>query len=63
MSDSFESRHLGPRGDDIQHMLDAVGAKSVDALVDEIIPADIRLSRPLALPAGDSEAEPLSSQP
>jgi glycine dehydrogenase len=37
-------------------MLKAIGAKSLDALVDEIVPADIRLSRPLALPAGDSEA-------
>ena len=32
-------------------MLQAIGAPSVDALISEIIPADIRSSRPLALPA------------
>jgi glycine dehydrogenase len=36
-------------------MLDAVGAPSLDALIDEIIPADIRLTRPLTLPAADTE--------
>jgi glycine dehydrogenase len=36
-------------------MLDVVGAPSLDALIDEIIPADIRLTRPLALPEAESE--------
>jgi glycine dehydrogenase len=55
--DSFEARHLGPRGDDISRMLHTVGAASLGALVDEIVPSDIRLTRPLNLPSAESEFE------
>jgi glycine dehydrogenase len=37
-------------------MLQAVEAESVDALIDQIVPADIRLKAPLALPPAESEA-------
>ncbi len=56
MSDTFQSRHLGPRPSDLPAMLDAVGATSLDALIDEIVPADIRLTEALALPPAESEA-------
>ncbi len=56
MSDTFQSRHLGPRATDLPAMLSAVGAASLDALVHDIVPADIRLTAPLALPAAESEA-------
>jgi len=56
VSDTFQSRHLGPRADDLPAMLSAVGASSLDALINDIVPADIRLAAPLALPAGESEA-------
>ena len=56
MSDTFESRHIGPRAPDLPHMLQAVGTDSIDALIDQIVPADIRLEAPLALPAAESEA-------
>jgi glycine cleavage system P protein (glycine dehydrogenase) len=36
-------------------MLDVIGASSIDALVSEIVPGDIRLSAPLSLPAPDTE--------
>src|SRR5436190_2308586 len=36
-------------------MLQAVGAASLEALADEIVPADIRLDAPLALPPAESE--------
>ena len=36
-------------------MLQAVGAASLAALADEIVPADIRLEAPLALPPAESE--------
>ena len=36
-------------------MLDTIGVPSVDALVDEIVPADIRLAEPLRLPVAESE--------
>ena len=38
-------------------MLQTIGAPSVDALISEIIPADIRSNRPLALPAALGEFE------
>jgi glycine dehydrogenase len=37
-------------------MLEAVGASSLDALMDEVVPADIRLAAPLALAPAESEA-------
>ncbi len=55
MSDTFQARHIGPRAGQIERMLDAVGATSIDALMDEIVPADIRLQSPLSLPAGLTE--------
>ena len=36
-------------------MLQAVGASSLDALIDEAIPADIRLTEPLRLPDAETE--------
>jgi glycine dehydrogenase len=54
--DTFAPRHIGPRGDDVDAMLKAVGAASLDALIDEAIPASIRLTAPLDLPDGESES-------
>jgi glycine dehydrogenase len=53
--DAFASRHIGPDEADTRAMLEAVGAPSLDALIDQAIPARIRLDRPLDLPAGISE--------
>jgi glycine dehydrogenase len=53
--DWFAPRHIGPSADEREAMLAAIGASSLDALVDEAIPASIRLSRPLQLPAPESE--------
>ncbi|MGE0862699.1 MAG: aminomethyl-transferring glycine dehydrogenase [Vicinamibacterales bacterium] len=54
--DTFAHRHIGPRGDEIAAMLEAVGAASLDQLIDEAIPASIRLKAPLDLPAAESES-------
>ena len=54
--DTFAPRHIGPRGDDVAAMLKEVGASSLDALIDEAIPASIRLKAPLNLPAAESES-------
>jgi glycine dehydrogenase len=56
-SDYFPSRHIGPSPDERDAMLREVGAVSLDALVDEAIPASIRLKRPLDLPPAESEHE------
>jgi glycine dehydrogenase len=48
-TDQFASRHLGIRSRDLPHMLDTIGAKSLDALIDETVPDDIRLTSPMNL--------------
>jgi len=53
--DVFQSRHIGPDAADTAAMLSVVGAPSLDALIDEAIPARIRLDAPLDLPQGTSE--------
>src|SRR6188474_1278398 len=53
---SFASRHIGPSPEERDEMLRAVGAASLDALMDEAIPASIRLERPLNLPPAESES-------
>src|SRR6478736_2423115 len=51
----FQSRHIGPDAEETAAMLKAVGAPSLDALIDEAIPSRIRLKQPLNLPEGQSE--------
>jgi glycine dehydrogenase len=50
--DTFTRRHLGPREADIAGMLDTLGLASLDALVDQTVPASIRLGRELDESAG-----------
>ena len=54
---AFHTRHIGPRPADLPGMLKAVGAASLDALMAEIIPADIRLGKSLDLPPAETEHE------
>ena len=56
-STSFTSRHIGPREKDVKTMLGKIGAKSLDELIDQTIPSNIRLKKPLNLPEGLSEYE------
>ncbi len=56
-TDSFLKRHLGPGEHDMAKMLDVIGIKSLTQLIDETIPASIRLSEDLDLPGGMSEFE------
>jgi glycine dehydrogenase len=51
----FQSRHIGPDAAERDAMVKAIGAASLDALIDEAIPERIRLKHPLALPEGLSE--------
>ncbi|HLS48245.1 MAG TPA: aminomethyl-transferring glycine dehydrogenase, partial [Gemmatimonadales bacterium] len=57
----FAARHVGPRAGDVEAMLGLLGYESLDALMDDVVPADIRLRRPLALPPGRSEREVLQA--
>ena len=54
-SDWFARRHIGPSPEERDRMLETIGASSLDALIDEAIPASIRLQRPLNLPPPESE--------
>jgi glycine dehydrogenase len=48
-TDAFALRHLGPRESDLPHMLKTVGVETLDQLIFETIPEDIRLKKPLEL--------------
>jgi len=54
-NDWFAPRHVGSSADEREAMLETIGVPSLDALIDEVIPASIRLSRPLTLPSPESE--------
>ena len=57
---SFIERHLGPRSADAEQMLETLGYSSLDALMDAVVPSQIRLDGELQLPAPLSEHEALS---
>lgn len=59
-SGEFIRRHNGPRAQDEARMLDTINAASIDALIDETVPAAIRLESPLEL--GSALSEPCMMQ-
>src|SRR5690606_37603654 len=48
-------RHIGPSASDTLTMLEIVGVTDLDQLIDETLPASIRIAEPLDLPAALSE--------
>lgn len=59
-TDAFALRHLGPRESDLDYMLKTVGVESLDQLIFETIPNDIRLKNELNLDAPMTEYEYLN---
>ena len=59
-TDAFALRHLGPRESDLNHMFKTVGVESLDQLIFETIPDDIRLKNDLNLDAPMTEYEYLT---
>lgn len=57
---SFLYRHIGPSLSDQRKMLDTLDVSSLDALVDQTIPDNIRFTTPLNIEAGASEQEALA---
>src|SRR3954451_12749973 len=57
----FAYRHIGPRRADVDEMLELLGYDSLDGFIDAVVPGEIRLQRPLALPPGRSEREVLQA--
>lgn len=60
-SEKFETRHNAPNDQQIQEMLKVVKAKSIDEVIDQTIPASIRLKKALQLPPAQSEFEFLTT--
>ncbi len=55
--EQFITRHVGPRPEDVEEMLKVIGVKSVEELIEQTVPASIRLKETLDLPAPLSEDE------
>ncbi len=56
-SAEFRQRHIGPSEAETRQMLETIGIASVDALIDQTVPAAIRMQHPLNLPPAMSENE------
>ena len=60
-STDFTGRHIGPRKNDVEAMLKEIGVPSLDTLIEQTIPASIRLGRKLNIPEGLTEHDFLSA--
>ncbi len=58
-TDKFVHRHIGPNAAETRAMLKILGFDSIDALTDAAVPKQIRLGKPLNLPAAQTEPEAL----
>ena len=47
--EKFSSRHIGPSENDINDMLKVTGVNTLDELINETIPVNIRLEKPIKL--------------
>jgi glycine dehydrogenase len=60
ITNNFVKRHIGPSPKDVQKMLQMIGMKSIDELMYETLPDNIRLPEELSLGKGLSEHEYLT---
>ncbi|WP_017257537.1 aminomethyl-transferring glycine dehydrogenase [Pedobacter arcticus] len=58
--EQFETRHIAPNEQDTESMLKIIGVASLAELIDQTVPKNIRLKKPMALPAAKSEYEYLN---
>ncbi len=56
-TDTFVSRHIGPRDHEVDIMLKRIGVGSLDELIDQTVPPSIRLQNPLSIAPGLSERQ------
>ncbi|OJW12904.1 aminomethyl-transferring glycine dehydrogenase [Mucilaginibacter sp. 44-25] len=59
--EKFQERHIAPNQADTEKMLKTIGVHSLDELIDQTVPAQIRLKNPLNLPAAKSEFDYLNT--
>jgi len=57
--DDFISRHIGPQKDELESMLETVGASTLDELMEQTVPSSIRIDTPFNLPESCSENKAL----
>ncbi len=55
--DKFTQRHMGPREEEIPSMLEVIGVNSLDELINQTVPLNIRPEQEMNLPEGMSEYE------
>ena len=55
MQNEFQARHIGPRATDLNSMLQTIGVSSLDQLIDETVPANIRLKKSMNIGAPKAE--------
>ncbi|MBW6490593.1 MAG: aminomethyl-transferring glycine dehydrogenase [Lentimicrobium sp.] len=60
LTNNFINRHNGPRKHEVESMLKSIGVASLNALIDETLPASIRLPKPLNIPEALNEYEYLN---
>lgn len=60
-SDNFITRHNGPDFNEQAQMLQTIGVDSLDALINQTVPQDIRLTHPLMLSKPKSESQMLAT--
>tara|TARA_B100000214_G_scaffold56448_1_gene36231 strand:+ start:15247 stop:18135 length:2889 start_codon:yes stop_codon:yes gene_type:complete len=53
---NFSDRHIGPKNNDVNEMLNSIGISSLQELIDQIIPKKIRLKKQMNLPEPLSES-------
>lgn len=58
--EQFEQRHIAPNEQDTLAMLKTVGVNSIDELIAQTVPQNIRLAKPMDLPAAKSEFQYLN---
>ncbi|TKB96394.1 aminomethyl-transferring glycine dehydrogenase [Pedobacter cryophilus] len=58
--EQFEQRHIAPNEQDTQAMLKTVGVNSLDELIAQTVPQNIRLAKPMDLPVAKSEFQYLN---
>jgi glycine dehydrogenase len=59
-STNFAARHIGPRPNEVNDMLDTIGLTSIDQLIEKTVPSAIRLAKPLQIGEAMSEDQYLA---
>ncbi|MFH0867006.1 MAG: aminomethyl-transferring glycine dehydrogenase [Bacteroidota bacterium] len=60
ITDNFTGRHIGPWKNETSKMLEFIGVKSLDELMDQTVPKSIRIQKPMNIQCGINEYEYLN---